>query len=64
MAEIHVEAKKKATPIWFWILLFVIILAAIGAYVMFRDDRPSQNSVEKQQTSFVLNKNAELADLM
>jgi hypothetical protein len=38
MAEIHVEAKKKTTPLWFWIVLFLIVLGAIAAYVAFRDD--------------------------
>lgn len=59
MAEIHVEAKKKTTPIWFWVILFLIILGALGAYIMFRDDKTpttntgTQSSLPEQKTELV-----------
>lgn len=54
MAEIHVEAKKKTTPVWIWIVAALLILAVI-AYVVLRNKRTDQsNTVNKADTtSFV-----------
>jgi hypothetical protein len=38
MAEIHVQAKKKASSAWLWILISLIIIAAVVVYVMMRDN--------------------------
>jgi len=52
MAEIHVQAKKKAGLVWFWIVLFLVILAAIVVYVMYRDDKQVQQKVQTQSYFF------------
>ena len=33
MAEIHVEPKKQATPAWVWILVGLIIIAAVAFFI-------------------------------
>ena len=48
MAEIHVQAKKKTGLIWFWIVLFLLVLGAIVAYVMLRDDKRVQQNTRNQ----------------
>ena len=49
MAEIHVQAKKKASTMWFWIVLFLLLIGAIVAYVMLRDNKTLQTT-EKPTT--------------
>jgi phosphotransferase system glucose/maltose/N-acetylglucosamine-specific IIC component len=57
MAEIHVQAKKKTGTLWFWIVLFLLVIAAIVVYVMFRDGTLDQkNSNQPTQTSFIQHK--------
>ncbi|HJS56421.1 MAG TPA: hypothetical protein VJ765_17835 [Chitinophagaceae bacterium] len=53
MAEIHVEAKKKTGTLWFWIVLFLLVIAAIVVYIMFRDDALDEKSTNPPQTSFM-----------
>jgi len=43
MAEIHVEAKKRATSPWIWIVLAVVILAVI-VYFAVRNKRVDNGS--------------------
>jgi bacteriorhodopsin len=54
MAEIHVQAKKKITPAWIWIVVAVIILAVI-AFFVFKNKKGEQgNTVNKPgTTSFI-----------
>jgi hypothetical protein len=56
MAEIHVQAKKKTTPVWIWIVVGVLVLAAI-AYFLMRNKKTDQgNTVNKPvTTSFIQN---------
>jgi len=58
MAEIHVQAKKKASSTWIWILVSLIIIAAIVVYVMMRDNTVNgKNNINQQkQTSFIITK--------
>ncbi len=46
MAEIHVQAKKKTSTMWFWIVLFLLLIGAIVAYVMLRDDKTGQSTTK------------------
>ena len=53
MAEIHVQPKKRASSTWVWILLSLIIIAAIAVYVLMRDNEVNEKNISKpNQTSF------------
>jgi hypothetical protein len=54
MAEIHVEAKKKTNPVWLWIVLAVVIVAAI-VYFVVRNKRVDNGSAANKpnQTSYI-----------
>jgi hypothetical protein len=54
MAEIHVEAKKKTNPVWLWIVLAVVIVAAI-VYFAVRNKKVENGSTSNKpnQTSSV-----------
>ncbi len=53
MAEIHVEAKKKTNPVWLWIVLAVVIVAAI-VYFAVRNKKDNGNTTNKpNQTSYI-----------
>jgi len=53
MAEIHVQPKKRASSTWIWILLSLIIIAAIAVYVLMRDNGVNEKNISKpNQTSF------------
>lgn len=53
MAEIHVQPKKRASSTWIWILLSLIIIAAIAVYVLMRDNSANEKNISKpNQTSF------------
>jgi flagellar basal body-associated protein FliL len=53
MAEIHVQPKKRASSTWIWILLSLIIIAAIAVYILMRDNSANEKNISKpNQTSF------------
>jgi lipopolysaccharide export system protein LptC len=53
MAELHVQAKKRASSTWIWILVSLIIIAAIAVYILMRDNAVNEKAVSKpSQTSF------------
>ena len=54
MAEIHVQAKKKAMPVWVWIVVAVLILGVI-AFALLRNKRTSETNTTNRSnpTSFV-----------
>lgn len=54
MAEIHVEPKKRATPVWIWIVLALVLLGVI-AYFLVRNKRTEErNTVNKPgPTSYI-----------
>jgi bacteriorhodopsin len=55
MAEIHVQAKKKASSTWIWILVSLIIIAAIAVYVMMRDNKVNEKTISQpSKTSFIM----------
>ena len=53
MAEIHVQPKKRASSTWVWILLSLIIIAAIAVYIFMRDNGVNEKNISKpNQISF------------
>ena len=62
MAEIHVQAKRNSSSTWLWILISLIIIAAIVVYVMMRDNGANEKTVSKtnQTTSIVYRHELEL----
>ena len=53
MAEIHVQAKKSSSSTWIWILVSLIIIAAIGVYILMRNNEVNEKAISKpSQTSF------------
>jgi len=58
MAEIHVQAKKNASSTWIWILISLIIIAAIVVYVAMRNNtiNGKNNISQPKQTSFIISK--------
>ena len=53
MAEIHVQAKKSTSSTWLWILVSLIIIAAIAVYILMRDNVGNEKNISKpNQTSF------------
>ena len=53
MAEIHVQAKKSSSSTWIWILVSLIIVAAIAVYILMRNNEVNEKAIGKpSQTSF------------
>ena len=53
MAEIHVQAKKNSSSTWLWILVSLIIIAAVAVYILMRDNGVNEKNISKPtQTSF------------
>ncbi|HMK17704.1 MAG TPA: hypothetical protein VK492_05895 [Chitinophagaceae bacterium] len=53
MAEIHVQAKKSSSSTWLWILVSLIIIAAVAVYILMRDNTANEKAISKPtQTSF------------
>ena len=57
MAEIHVQAKKSTSSTWLWILVSLIIIAAVAVYILMRDNVGNEKNISKpNQTSFIMYK--------
>ena len=55
MAEIHVQPKKNTSSTWLWILVSLIIIAAVAVYILMRDNGVNEKNISKpSQTSFNL----------
>jgi len=53
MAEIHVQPKKSSSSTWLWILVSLIIIAALAVYILMRDNGVNEKNTSKpSQTSF------------
>jgi hypothetical protein len=50
MAEIHVEAKKRTTPAWIWIVIALVVLGVI-AYILLRNKKADESNVGKPNTT-------------
>ena len=52
MAEIHVQPKKRTSSSWLWILISLIIIAAIAIYILMRNNTLDTGISKPKQTSF------------
>ena len=43
MAEIHVRAKKTSSSAWLWILISILIIAAVAFYLVWNNRDNTQN---------------------
>lgn len=55
MAEIHVQAKKGNSSVWLWILISIIVIAALAFVLIWNNRNNTQNNTSSKpsQTSFV-----------
>lgn len=55
MAEIHVQAKKGGSSAWLWILISIIVIAALAFVLIWnnRDTIQNNTSNKPSQTSLV-----------
>ena len=55
MAEIHVQAKKGSSSTWLWILLSIIVIAALAFVLIWnnRDNTQDSTSSKPNQTSYI-----------
>jgi hypothetical protein len=48
-----VQAKKSSSSTWVWILVSLIIIAAVAVYILMRDNVVNEKNISKpNQTSF------------
>ena len=52
MAEIHVQAKKRSSAAWLWILISIIVIAVI-AFLLIWNNRDTATNATPRQTSYV-----------
>jgi hypothetical protein len=52
MAEIHVQAKKRSSAAWLWILISIIVIAVI-AFLLIWNNRDTTTNANPAQTSFI-----------
>jgi len=54
MAEIHVMPKKRATPVWIWVILVAVIVAVV-VYFVVRNKKSDNTSTSNKpnQTSYI-----------
>jgi len=54
MAEIHVQAKKRSSSAWLWILISIIVIAVIAFLLIWNNNPNVRDAVGKpNQTSFI-----------
>jgi len=55
MAEIHVQAKKGGSSTWLWILISIIVIAALAFVLIWnnRDNTQNSTSSKPNQTSYI-----------
>ena len=55
MAEIHVQAKKGGSSTWLWILISIIVIAALAFVLIWNNRDNTQNSTSNKpnQTSYI-----------
>jgi hypothetical protein len=51
MAEIHIESKKHTSSAWIWILVSLVIIAAV-AYFLTRGNRTGENHINGNPISY------------
>lgn len=55
MAEIHVQTKRRGSPIWVWILVALLILGTIAYILVWRNNKTNQKNTSNSPgpTSFI-----------
>ena len=55
MAEIHVQAKKGSSSAWLWILISILVIAALAFVLIWnnRDNTQNNTSGKSSPTSFI-----------
>jgi paraquat-inducible protein B len=56
MAEIHVQTKRRGSPVWVWILVALLILGTIAYILVWRNNNKAgqkNTSNSPSQTSFI-----------
>lgn len=53
MAEIHVQAKKRSSSAWLWILISIIVIAVIAFFLIWNNNPNVRNAVKPNQTSYI-----------
>lgn len=51
MAEIHVQTKKRGSNTWIWVVLFLVIAAAVVYYLMNRSKQAENTATPANTTS-------------
>lgn len=53
MAEIHVQTKRRSSNAWIWVVLFLVIAAAVVYYLMNRSKQAGNTASPANTTSSV-----------
>jgi len=54
MAEIHVQAKKGGSSTWLWILISILVIAAIAFFFIWNNNNAEKNGANKpSSTSYI-----------
>ena len=53
MAEIHVQAKRRSSSAWLWILISLIILGTIAFILLWNNNAEVREKITPNQTSMV-----------
>ena len=54
MAEIHVQAKKGSSSAWLWILISILVIAALAFFFIWNNNNAEKNGVNKpSSTSYI-----------
>jgi bacteriorhodopsin len=54
MAEIHVQAKKRGTSAWLWILISVIILGTIAFILLWNNNSEVREKLSKPTSTSLI----------
>ena len=54
MAEIHVQAKKRSTSAWLWILISIIILGTIAFILLWNNNAEVRNKINKATSTSMI----------
>ena len=53
MAEIHVQAKKERSSAWLWILISIIVIAALAFVLVWNNKNADKAAVKPSSTSSI-----------
>jgi hypothetical protein len=58
MAEIHVQAKRRGTSAWLWILISLIILGTIAFILLWNNNPEVREKLNKPTQTSEINQNS------